>query len=63
MCSHFSTGTVIYCAANGNPTPKISWEMKNDQVITELTGKCFGGFIKLIFYVVDFLNKKNFFLI
>lgn len=34
-----STGTVIYCTANGNPIPKVTWESKNDQIITTVTGK------------------------
>ncbi|UXI20603.1 connectin-like [Sarcoptes scabiei] len=32
------TGTVIFCSANGNPMPKISWETKNGQTITDVTG-------------------------
>lgn len=40
--NHFlcSTGTVIYCTANGNPTPKISWEtIKNDQLVSDAKGR------------------------
>lgn len=34
-----STGAVIYCSVNGNPMPKVYWETKNDQIITDVTGK------------------------
>ncbi|KAH9528230.1 hypothetical protein DERF_002190 [Dermatophagoides farinae] len=33
-----STGAVIYCSVNGNPMPKVYWETKNDQIITDVTG-------------------------
>nr|XP_027200228.1 Down syndrome cell adhesion molecule-like protein Dscam2 isoform X2 [Dermatophagoides pteronyssinus] len=33
-----NTGAVIYCSVNGNPMPKVYWETKNDQIITDVTG-------------------------
>ncbi|OTF78827.1 hypothetical protein BLA29_008515 [Euroglyphus maynei] len=34
-----NTGAVIYCSVSGNPMPKVYWETKNDQIITDVTGK------------------------
>lgn len=42
---NLSTGAVIYCSVNGNPMPKVYWETKNDQIITDVTGKSYAIFL------------------